>query len=248
MSGRRFMIRARMIRDGYASFDGELFNHIVRVLRLGTGDEILLVDEHGTEHRALIDQINREWVAAKIVSTEAAPEKDHKTPRITVCQALPKGDKIDLILQKGTELGVHDFRIFAAARSVAKVRIEKQNAKLERWNKIVTEAARQCCRRTVPAVNWHGDVNDLCSNLEHDLQILLWEAEQQRGLKQLINNSRTPETVAVAIGPEGGFEASEAELLIAKGFHPVTLGRRIVRTETAALATVSILQYIWDDI
>lgn len=242
------MIRSRMIRDGYASFDGELFNHIVRVLRLATGEELLLVDEHGTEHRALIDQITREWVVAKVIATEVEPETGKKTPRITVCQALPKGDKIDLILQKGTELGVHDFQIFGALRSVAKIREEKQNAKLERWERIVTEAARQCCRRTVPRVSWHRDVEELCGNVNHDLRIMLWEAEQKTGLKQLLNGCDLPETVCLAIGPEGGFEMAEAELFIANSFHPVTLGNRIVRTETAALATVSILQYIWDDI
>src|SRR6185369_11224490 len=111
MSVRRFMIHSRSIRDGYASFDGDLFNHIVRVLRLSPGDVVTLVDEKGNEHQGIINQVAKEWVAVKIVVTAEAPEVDAVMTRITICQAIPKGDKIDLILQKGTELGVHDFRL-----------------------------------------------------------------------------------------------------------------------------------------
>lgn len=248
MSSRRFMIRSRMIREGYASFDGELFNHMVRVLRLGTGEEIVLIDEHGVEYSALIDQITREWLVAKIVITQNESGDKNKAPRITVCQALPKGDKIDFILQKGTELGVHDFRIFGGQRSVAKIREEKQDAKLGRWNRIATEAARQCCRRTVPAVRWYRDIQEMADAVDHNLKIMLWESENKNGLKQLVNSHGTPADVCIVIGPEGGFEKKEADLLLDNGFNPVTLGNRILRTETAALATVSILQYIWDDI
>lgn len=248
MSLRRFMIRLRTIRDGYASFDGELFNHIVRVLRMTTGENIILVDEHGTEHSGQINQITRDWVVVKIIATEPEPLSENSTPHITICQALPKGDKIDLILQKGTELGAHDFCIFGGLRSVARVRQEKQGVKLERWNRITTEAARQCRRRTIPQVSWHTDTQALCKNLNQDLRILLWESEQNYRLKELLTEQPKPQNVCIAIGPEGGLEATEAEMMMNHGFKPITLGKRILRTETAALATVSILQYIWDDI
>ncbi|MEI6306511.1 MAG: RsmE family RNA methyltransferase, partial [Deltaproteobacteria bacterium] len=121
MSSRRFMISSRHIRDGYASFDGDLFNHMVRVLRLGTNDNVTLVDEKGNEYQGVIDQVAKEWVAIKITHTVQGADTESSTPRLTICQAIPKGEKIDLILQKGTELGVHDFWIFGGRRSVVKV-------------------------------------------------------------------------------------------------------------------------------
>ncbi len=248
MSGRRFMIRARAIKDGYATFDGELFNHIVRVLRLTTGERLTLVDEHGSEHYGIIDQTGRDWVVVRIVATQQEVEPESAAPQITVCQALPKGDKIDFILQKGTELGVHDFRIFGGTRSIVRLREEKQGSRLERWNRITAEASRQSGRRAVPGVSWHNNAAQLATSLNHPLRLLLWESEHESRLKTLLANLPQPASICLAIGPEGGFDRSEAGLLIANGFQPVTLGKRIMRTETAALATVAILQYIWGDI
>ena len=144
------MINSRSIRDGYASFDGELFNHMVRVLRLETGDNVQLIDEVGLEHFGTINQIAKEWVAVKIDSSSTAAHKDSSALQVTICQALPKGDKIDLILQKGTELGAHNFLLFGGRRSVAKIRDDQKINKLERWNRITAEAARQCGRVDIP--------------------------------------------------------------------------------------------------
>lgn len=248
MTVRRFMIKSRSIRDGYASFDGELFNHIVRVLRLTTGTPLLLVDEHATEHEAVIDQIDRDWLVVKIVVSGRKSMDRFLSPKITICQALPKGDKLDLVLQKGTELGVHDFRIFAGKRSVAKISEDKQEAKLERWKRIATEASRQSQRLNVPQVSWFESLETLCAKIDHNLRILLWVDEKEHRLKPLIAGHPKPESACIVVGPEGGLDKDEAELLMGNGFLAVTLGSRILRTETAALATVSILQYIWDDI
>lgn len=242
------MITSRSIKDGYASFDGELFNHIVRVLRLSPGDSVTLVDEKGSEHLGVINQVAKEWVAIKIAESNCAPSVESNTPRITICQALPKGEKIDLILQKGTELGAHDFWIFGGRRSVARVRDDQRESKLIRWNRITAEAARQCGRRTVPAVQWHPTAIEASESATHDLRLILLESEQDTRLKDVLSGIPLPTSICVAIGPEGGFDPLEAQHFAQHGFQSVTLGSRILRTETAAIAIMSILQYTYDDI
>lgn len=248
MSSRRFMISSRSIRNGYASFDGDLFNHMVRVLRLSPGDDMTLVDEKGNEHRGIIDQVAKEWVAVKIAQSVEAPRLEADAPRITICQALPKGEKIDLILQKGTELGAHDFWLFGGRRSVARVREDQRDGKLERWNRITAEAARQCGRRTIPAVLWFPTAVEAADTSEHDLRLLLWEGERERNLKNTLETTAHPASAIVAIGPEGGFDPLEVRHFSRHGFQPISMGNRILRTETAAIAITAILQYIWDDI
>lgn len=248
MSDRRFMINSRSIRNGYASFDGELHNHIVRVLRLGTGDVLTLVDERGDEHRGTIDQVTRDWVAVKVTGRIEVTAIEGGGPPVTLCQALPKGEKIDLILQKGTELGVHEFWLFGGRRSVARVGDDQRAAKLERWNRIVSEAARQCGRRSIPRVSWHHSALEVAGKTNQDARLLLWEGEKERSLKTVLGQSPPPSSAIIAIGPEGGFDPLEVHHFSTHDYRPVTLGSRILRTETAAIAIMAILQYIWGDL
>ena len=241
------MINSRAIRDGYASFDGDIFNHMVRVLRLGTGDAVQLADEKGMTYYGNIDQVAKEWVAVKIISSGLAAQNDSASPRITICQALPKGDKIDLILQKGTELGAHDFRLFGGRRSVAKVRDDQQNSKLERWNRITSEAARQCGRLDIPEVTWRQSAVEAANESVQDLRLILWEGEREHSLKDALSTGAKPSSVIVAIGPEGGFDPLEVRHFSQHGFQPVSLGSRILRTETASIAILAIIQYKWGD-
>lgn len=248
MSTRRFMINSRTVRDGYASFDGEIYNHMVRVLRLSTGDAVQLADEKGLVHYGVINQVAKEWVAVKISSTQAAADISTATPQITICQALPKGDKVDLILQKGTELGAHDFWLFGGRRSVARLRDDQQDAKLERWNRITSEAARQCGRMDVPEVSWRPSAVETANDSGQELRLILWEGERERYLKETLAGQVKPLSVVVAIGPEGGFDPLEVRHFAQHGFQPVSLGSRILRTETASIAILSIMQYIWGEI
>ena|SRR5450631_290334 len=248
MSSRRFMINSRSIDNGSAALEGELFRHIVRVLRLSQGDLLTLVDEKGSEHDGVIDHVARELVTVRITRSNHEPDQELGGPRITVCQALPKGEKIDLILQKGTELGAHDFWLFGGSRSIARVREEQLDGKLERWNRIAAEAARQCGRRTVPAVRWFPAAAEAAAAATHDLRLILWEDERIRRLKETLADIPAPGSVIVSIGPEGGFDPRETDLFVRHGFQSISLGSRILRTETAAIAIVAILQYICGDI
>lgn len=241
------MINSRAIREGYASFDGDLFNHMVRVLRLKTGDNVLLIDEVGVEHFGTINQVAKEWVAVKIDSANLAAVSDSTVMPITICQALPKGDKIDLILQKGTELGAHSFRIFGGRRSVAKIRGDQQENKLERWNRITAEAARQCGRADIPTVTWNKSAIEAADQSTQEIKLLLWECEQENSLNKALSVYEKPASVVVAIGPEGGFDPLEVGCFVQQGFQSVSLGPRVLRTETAGIAILSIIQYHWGD-
>ena len=242
------MIHSRSIQDGSAALEGELFRHIVRVLRLSPGAPLTLVDEQGGEHDGVIDHVASDLLTVKITRSNHEPVQEGNGLRITVCQALPKGEKIDLILQKGTELGTHDFWLFGGSRSVARVREEQLGGKLERWNRIAAEAARQCGRRTVPSVRWYPAAGEAAAAATHDLRLILWEDERTRRLKETLAGISVPGSVIVSIGPEGGFDRRETDLFIRNGFQSVSLGSRILRTETAAIAIVSILQYTSGDI
>jgi 16S rRNA (uracil1498-N3)-methyltransferase len=242
------MIDSRSIQEGSATLGGELFRHIVRVLRLSAGNQLTLVDEQGREHEGVIDHVARELVTVRITRSNHDPFQGGSGLRITVCQALPKGEKIDLILQKGTELGAHDFWLFGGCRSVARVREEQRDAKLERWNRIVAEAARQCGRRSVPAVRWYPAAAEAAAAATQDLRLILWEEERTRRLKESLARTPAPGSVIVSIGPEGGFDPRETDLFVSHGFQSISLGSRILRTETAAIAIVAILQYTDGDI
>jgi len=247
MSARRFMIHSRAIQDGYASFDGDIYNHMVRVLRLGPGDAVQLADEKGMVHFGTINQVAKERVTVKITSSSPAARSGFTAPRITICQALPKGDKTDLILQKGTELGAHDFWLFGGRRSVAKIRDDQQSSKLERWNRITAEAARQCGRSDIPEVTWRPSALEAANDTGQELRLILWEGEREHSLKNALSTEVKPSSVIVSIGPEGGFDPLEVRHFSQHGFQPVSLGSRILRTETASIAILAIIQYIWDD-
>jgi 16S rRNA (uracil1498-N3)-methyltransferase len=248
MSARRFMINARTVNGDHASLDGDVFNHMVRVLRLVTGDSVELADEKGILYCGVISQVAKGSVSVRISSSRNIPEFDSSTPKITICQALPKGDKLDLILQKGTELGAHDFRLFGGLRSVAKVCCDQQESKLRRWNRITSEASRQCGRSDVPAVSWRPGAAETANDSVQELRLILWEGERERSLKAALTAQVKPASVAIAIGPEGGFDPLELQHFSQHGFLQVSLGSRILRTETASIAILAIIQYIWDEI
>lgn len=245
---RRFIVSSRSIRDGYASFDGPQHHQMARVLRLRPGDEVILIDEQGKRHHGLIDQVAQEWTAIRLHETQDEP-KPVEMPHITVVQGLPKGEKIDLVLQKCTELGVKGFDIFRADRSIPRLSGDKLQSRVERWNRIVTEAARQSERYDTPTVTWHPTAATAAAGTaKAELKLLLSERGKPVPLREILEGMQKPARIAVAVGPEGGFEPEEADAFSFWGFTAVTLGERIMRTETAALAMASILQYKWGDI
>jgi 16S rRNA (uracil1498-N3)-methyltransferase len=244
---RRFFVMPEFLRQDRGVIAGELSRHISTVLRLKTGDRICLADGAGHEAEAKIVAIGKDGIHVEIGPSRHSPSIVG-SPRITVCQGLPKGEKTDLILQKCTELGVAGIELFQGARSVTRLEDERLAKRLSRWERIVQEAARQSGREDIPAVGFSGSLGEALRSKGALLGLLLWEGEEELGLKKVLAGRAKPETISVVIGPEGGLTPEEAAEAVDLGYIPVSLGKRILRTETAGLAVVSILQYVWGDV
>ena len=243
---RNFFLGTNEVVGDTATVTGELYRHMARVLRLKQGNEVALTDNGGRQLCGVIDEVGAKSLTVRITDTLSAPEEEQSL-RITLYQGLPKGEKLDLILQKCTELGVAEVVTFDADRSIVKLRGERSAGRLERCEKIVQEAARQSGRRLAPTVTIGGSLDVVLPQSRHTVKLLLWEGEQTTRLRESFDSYGSPESVAIIVGPEGGLSAGEVERAIACGFTPVSLGRRILRTETAGLAMLSILQFYWGD-
>ena len=220
---------------------------MARVLRLKKGALLSLADGNGREYMGTIDHVDGESLAIKLKETTVAPEAE-TGPKITLFQGLPKGDKLEWILQKCTELGAAEIVPFIAERSVSRPAAERLQEKLERWRRIALEAARQSKRITVPQVTFAADISAVCRQADHPVKLLLWEEEQSCTLRRLLAEVRAPERIAVIVGPEGGLTGEEVATALECGFISVSLGKRIVRTETAGLTIMAILQFYWGEI
>lgn len=220
---------------------------MARVLRLKAGSAVALTDAGGARLSGVIEEVGAKSLTVRITARESEPEQEQAL-RITLYQGLPKGEKLDLILQKCTELGAAELVTFDAARSIVKLRGERSAGRLERCERIVQEAARQSGRRSPPKVTIGGSLAVVLRDARHDVKLLLWEGEQTTRLRETFEAHPAPESVGVVVGPEGGLTSEEVEQAIACGFTPVSLGRRILRTETAGFAMLSILQFYWGDL
>ncbi len=244
---RRFFVDPLLLGQSSGVITGELCNHIATVLRLKIGDAIMLADGKGKEAAARITALEKGGVSIEIEPAGAALSEDNVV-NITLFQGLPKGEKLDLILQKCTELGVARIVPFVAERSVARLAGERLDKRVQRWERIAMEAARQSGRSRIPVIGFAGDLHTVLKSDSSALKLLLWEGEAEQGLRTVLERSGKPASIAVIIGPEGGLTKAEAVAATAAGFTPVTLGRRILRTETAGLAVTAVLQYLWGDL
>ena len=237
----RFLVEPEQLTDQMAYITGAEAHHLQRVLRLGPGDVVEVGDGQGRAFRArLVGEESGVWKAKLL-----APILGRTEPqvRVVLAVALTKGDKMDWIIQKGTELGVHIFAPFAGSRSVVKLTAVKARTRQVRWQRIATEAAKQCGRFFVPRVDEVGKLSEILGRYgEGALVVLPWEGEESQGLGEVLREGQEQCIVAV-IGPEGGFSKEEVVRVKAQGAQVVTLGPRILRTETAALATVAMVLY-----
>lgn len=244
---RRFIIPPHAVDTDQVTITGELFHHMAHVLRLKSGARIGLADASGREYTGRISRVAEESISVILEETRETPATECG-PGITLFQGIPKGDKLELILQKCTELGVARIVPFPAARSIARVPAGRLKEKLERWQRIVREATRQSNRTSVPDITFAGSLAEALALADDPVKFILWEEEQAGTLKRVLAELPLPERIAVIVGPEGGLTAEEVASAAKCGFIPVSLGKRIVRTETAGLAIVSILQFYWGDI
>lgn len=244
---RRFFVERSAIADGVATIEGELYRHLVAVLRLRPGARLILADGEGGEYGGVLDTV-AEGRALVRVGGRVAASPTGATPLLTLLQGIPKGEKMELILQKGTELGAARFVPVLTSRAVPRLSGDKAAARVGRWERIVREAARQCRRPDIPAVGGIVPLAGALAACGEELKLLLWEGESGQGVRELLESVSPPASVALLVGPEGGLSAEEAAQAAAAGFIPVSLGPRILRTETAGLALLAILQYVWGDL
>lgn len=230
---------------------GDDAHHIIRVMRGNTGDE--LICNHPSGHAILgeITTLDQQQVTVSIV------EKLHETVElpihVTIAQGLPKGDKLEYVLQKGTELGASGFIPFTADRSVVKWDEKKSSKKMTRFAKIVKEASEQSHRNLIPQVTPIMNLDGLIeATKEYDVKIFAYEEETKtnhfRSFASIVSKLKSNQRIVVCIGPEGGFSNNEVTLLKESGFQSVRLGPRILRTETAPLYVLASISYQFEEL
>ena len=235
----RFFVPQDWLAEGKAFIKGEQAQQISHVLRLKSGDHITVLDNSGGEYDVEIEKVGGELVQGKVVG-KALCASEPKI-KITLYQALLKADKFEFVLQKAVELGVSAFVPFTCERCVVK---KPEENKVNRWQKIIQEAAEQSRRALLPVLHPAVSFKEACE-MAGAPSILLWEEEKSTGLTVVLRSQpfRSTQTLNVFVGPEGGFSAAEAEHAKSREIVSVSLGRRILRAETAGLAAVSAILY-----
>lgn len=236
----RFYISKEQIDHDHAFISGDDAKHISSVLRLKSGDHVILCNGECTDFDACIEQAEKSRVTFRLISSSVC-ESEPKT-KITLYQGLPKAGKLESIIQKSVELGVSEIVPFAAKRSVVRISKKDFSLKLARYQRIAYEAAKQCGRGNIPRVCDCIETEEIDPS-KFDLFLLPYEAERDITLKKVLKSAKRTNTVGVAIGPEGGFDLAEAAFLQKNGALSVTLGKRILRTETAGPAVLAMLLY-----
>lgn len=246
----KFFVEDNQIEKNTIVIQGTDVNHIKNVLRYKVGQEIEITSKESSQgYICKIKQLMEDKIYCEIMQKEEAC-KEPKV-HIHILQGLPKADKMELIIQKCTELGVKEITPIAMSRCVVKLDAKEALKKQERWQKIAEVAAKQCERETIPKINSVHNLKNVYELLEkYDILLVAYEKEETHTLKQAIENIKSLNKedlkVAVLIGPEGGIDEKEIEML--ENAQVITLGKRILRTETVALVLSSILMYELGDL
>ncbi len=239
-----FFVDPGQIQGTQILITGKDVNHIKNVLRMRIGEEVSVGNGmDGKEYRCAIDTFEEDSVVCKLLFVK---EDGVELPvKVTLFQGLPKADKMELIIQKAVELGVYEIVPVATKRCVVKLDAKKEASKIARWQAIAEAAAKQSKRAVVPRicpVMTMGEAIQEASKMEH--RIIPYElAEGMNKTKEIFSSFTPGNSVAVFIGPEGGFEEKEVEAAAAAGVEPISLGKRILRTETAGFTVLSWIMY-----
>lgn len=244
----KFFVPREQLSDNRLFIDSDDAAHIRRVLRLSPGAVITVCDGQGFDYEAEILRISEKTIECGIISKKKADTEPNI--EVTLFQGLPKASKMDYIIQKTTELGIARIVPCVMNRCVVKLEGEKaERKKQERWQKIAREAAKQSGRGIVPEVCMPANFAEALTMLKRcDLCFAPYECETENTLKSTLLGAGSPKSVGFIIGPEGGFDLKEYEMLKSEGITAVTLGRRILRTETAGEAVLAMTMYEIGDI
>lgn len=234
----RFFAGRDAFADGKVYIRGGDVAHITKVLRLKSGDSVTVCDGAGMDYICSVESADKDTVTLNIEESFKCDTESETS--ITLYQGIPKSDKMDFIIQKCVELGVKKIVPVETARIVAKVKDEDK--KISRWQRIAEEAAKQCGRGIIP------EIGRVCTFKEaigasHSLRLMPYECERDGFLSDTLKSVSKGADIGIYIGPEGGFDKAEADMAVDSGVVTVTLGRRILRCETAGLATVVAVMY-----
>ena len=238
-----FFVNPEQVEDGLIRITGSDVNHIKNVLRIRQGEEMLVSDGTGRDYLCQAEEIAGQEVTVRILETE---EEGRELPsRIWLFQGLPKSDKMEFIIQKAVELGAAGIVPVSTRNTVVRLDQKKEEAKVKRWQAIAESAAKQSKRSLVPRVSGIMTLKEAFDYVESQgfsVRLIPYEHEAgMDGTKTELDAAGPGQDIAVFIGPEGGFDEREIELALSKGVRPISLGRRILRTETAGLALLSVL-------
>ena len=238
-----FFVSPDQVSDGKIEIKGTDVNHIKNVLRMKNGEELQISDGTGMLYLCEITEMNSEWVIASVKDSQTS---DAELPaRLYLFQGLPKSDKMELIIQKAVELGAYEIIPVATKRAVVKLDEKKASKKVERWQSIAEGGAKQSGRVVIPKVQNVMTYKEAIQYAKTmDVMLIPYElAEGMAETKKAVEAIRDGQSVAIFIGPEGGFEEEEVTYATENGARVISLGKRILRTETAGLTTLSILMY-----
>ena len=236
----KFFIKKENLFDDKLHITGDDVTHIYKVLRLNKGDIIIVSNGEGREYTSRIIEISKQAVVCEII--EEFENLSEPPVKITLFQGLPKAQKMEFIIQKGVEIGVCRIQPVITQRVVVKTEGKDISNKLERWRRISEEASKQSNRGVIPEILEPIYFDRAIEEIKNfDLAIVPYEKENGNGLKRLLMENSNAKSIGVIIGPEGGFDESEIDICMEKGVIPVTLGPRILRTETAGIAVSSLI-------
>ena len=244
MANRYFL--EKLVDEKTAIISKEETHHIMRVMRMKVGDHIELLDGENHLYLACIDAIEDQKIKANILKTERVDRELAR--KVSLIQGLCKGEKMDYIVQKATELGVFEIYPVHTRRSDVRLNQEKAIKKQERWQKIAKEATKQCRRGIVPSVRPVSSLEVLLASekLETGAMLALYEDEKTTSIRKVLPGLEA-ESIYLIVGPEGGFDPEEIDRLQSKGIRSVSLGRRTLRTETAGLLALGCIYYEFGD-
>lgn len=239
----RFFVSPEQIGQNRISITGSDVNHIKNVLRMKHGEEVWISAGDSKEYRCYLEEFLEEEILAHIIYVQ---ESDYELPnKIYLFQGLPKNDKMELIIQKAVELGVHQVIPVAMKRCVVKLDEKKAAKKVARWQQIAESAAKQSKRMKIPQIAQvmsYGEALSYAASCS--VRLIPYElAKDMKETRKILGEIQPGQDIAVFIGPEGGFSEEEIQMALESKVRPITLGRRILRTETAGLAILSVLMF-----
>ena len=237
----KFFVEPSKVNGDLVTIDTSDVLHITKVLRLNIGDSVTVSDSTSTDYECEITEISKDSVLLRVLSKKNLDTESNI--EITVFQALPKASKMEYIIQKNTELGVVKFVPVSLSRCVVKLDKKEADKKVSRWQKISDEAAKQSGRGILPEVSGVLNLKSAIDDMKKaDLFFVPYESEDNNTLKPLLKG-KSPKTISYLIGPEGGFSPEEIDYIKDNQVPVITLGKRILRTETASIAVTSMLMY-----